>query len=103
MDYFNYNRRQSSVVQIGNKQLGGNNPILIQSMANVSTLDTNACVEQSHTHHRCRRRLCPVHGSGNQEAENLGVIRRELTGEDIQIRLLPIFTLTPKLQMPLLR
>jgi K+-sensing histidine kinase KdpD len=47
MDYFNYNRRQSSVVQIGNKQLGGNNPILIQSMANVSTLDTNACVEQA--------------------------------------------------------
>ena len=30
MNYFNYNRRQSSVVQIGNKELGGNNPILIQ-------------------------------------------------------------------------
>ena len=79
MDYFNYNRRQSSVVQIGNKQLGGNNPILIQSMANVSTLDTNACVEQAIRIIDAGADYVRFTAQGIREAENLGVIRQELT------------------------
>lgn len=47
MDYFNYSRRKSSVVNIGNTPLGGENPIRIQSMANVSTMDTEASVRQA--------------------------------------------------------
>ena len=39
-DFFNYRRRKSSIVNIGNTPLGGDNPIRIQSMANVSTMDT---------------------------------------------------------------
>ncbi len=79
MNYFNYNRRQSSVVQIGNKQLGGNNPILIQSMANVSTLDTNACVEQAIRIIDAGADYVRLIAQGVREAENLGVIRQELT------------------------
>jgi len=79
MNYFNYNRRQSSVVQIGNKQLGGNNPILIQSMANVSTLDTNACVEQAIRIIDAGADYVRFTAQGVREAENLGVIRQELT------------------------
>lgn len=79
MDYFNYNRRQSSVVQIGNKQLGGNNPILIQSMANVSTLDTKACVEQAIRIIDAGADYVRFTAQGVREAENLGVIRQELT------------------------
>ena len=44
---FNYKRRNSFIVQIGNTSIGGNNPIRIQSMTNVSTMDTEACVRQS--------------------------------------------------------
>ena len=44
MAYFNYNRRKSSVAQIGDTPMGGENPIRIQSMANVSTMDTEAAV-----------------------------------------------------------
>ena len=47
MDYFNYSRRKSSVVNIGNTPVGGENPIRIQSMANVSTMDTEASVRQA--------------------------------------------------------
>ena len=79
MNYFNYTRRQSSVVQIGNKQLGGNNPILIQSMANVSTLDTNACVEQAIRIIDAGADYVRFTAQGVREAENLGVIRQELT------------------------
>ena len=79
MNYFNYSRRPSSVVQIGNKQLGGNNPILIQSMANVSTLDTNACVEQAIRIIDAGADYVRFTAQGVREAENLGVIRQELT------------------------
>jgi (E)-4-hydroxy-3-methylbut-2-enyl-diphosphate synthase len=39
-------REQTKVVQIGDRKIGGGNPILIQSMTNVPTEDTDACVEQ---------------------------------------------------------
>ena len=47
MDYFNYSRRQTSVVNIGAVPLGGDNPIRIQSMTNTSTQDTEASVAQA--------------------------------------------------------
>lgn len=40
MDLYNYHRRKSSIVEIGDTPMGGNNPIRIQSMTNTSTLDT---------------------------------------------------------------
>ncbi|SER60363.1 flavodoxin-dependent (E)-4-hydroxy-3-methylbut-2-enyl-diphosphate synthase [Lachnobacterium bovis] len=39
-------RKNSKVVKIGNKVIGGNNPILIQSMTNTKTEDVEATVEQ---------------------------------------------------------
>ena len=39
-------RDETKVVQIGNRQIGGGNPILIQSMCNTKTEDVRATVEQ---------------------------------------------------------
>ncbi|RHT77717.1 flavodoxin-dependent (E)-4-hydroxy-3-methylbut-2-enyl-diphosphate synthase [Clostridium sp. AM28-20LB] len=39
-------RDETKVVQIGKRQIGGGNPILIQSMCNTKTEDVNATVEQ---------------------------------------------------------
>ncbi len=39
-------REQTKVVQIGNKKIGGGNPIMIQSMTNTRTEDVAATVEQ---------------------------------------------------------
>lgn len=47
MNLFNYTRRKSSEVKIGNKPLGGDNPIRIQSMANTSTNDIEGSVSQA--------------------------------------------------------
>lgn len=47
MDLFNYERRASSIVEIGNTPLGGENPIRLQSMTNRPTKDTSACIQQA--------------------------------------------------------
>lgn len=41
-------RRYSKTVRIGNKKIGGDNPILIQSMCNTHTEDVRATVHQIH-------------------------------------------------------
>lgn len=76
--YFNYRRRKSSVVKIGNTPLGGNNPIRIQSMANVSTLDTVAAVRQAIRMIEAGAEYVRFTAQGEREARNLGVIRKQL-------------------------
>jgi (E)-4-hydroxy-3-methylbut-2-enyl-diphosphate synthase len=46
MDFFNYHRRPTVDVHIGNLTLGGNHRIAIQTMTNTNTLDTEASVAQ---------------------------------------------------------
>ncbi|MBR6072367.1 MAG: flavodoxin-dependent (E)-4-hydroxy-3-methylbut-2-enyl-diphosphate synthase [Acholeplasmatales bacterium] len=41
-----YLRNQTRVVKVGNRFLGGNNPILIQSMTNTKTKDVEATIKQ---------------------------------------------------------
>ena len=78
MDYFNYSRRKSSVVNIGNTPLGGENPIRIQSMANVSTMDTEASVRQAIRMIEAGAEYVRFTAQGEREARNLGEIRKEL-------------------------
>ena len=40
MNLYNYARRHSSVTKVGATEIGGGNPIRLQSMNNTSTLDT---------------------------------------------------------------
>jgi (E)-4-hydroxy-3-methylbut-2-enyl-diphosphate synthase len=74
-DPFNYNRRVSSVVQIGNVLLGGVHPIRLQSMANVSTMDTKAAVQQAVRLAEAGAELIRFTTQGKREARNLGLIR----------------------------
>jgi len=46
MDFFNYHRRPTVDVPVGNLILGANHRIAIQTMTNTSTLDTEASVAQ---------------------------------------------------------
>ena len=43
---YNYNRRPTNVVNIGSMEMGGTNPIQIQSMANTNTNDIDNSVQQ---------------------------------------------------------
>ena len=44
MDLFNYRPRRSHRVVIGNRPLGGDEPLRLQSMTTAPTTDTEACV-----------------------------------------------------------
>ena len=70
MAYFNYNRRKSSVAQIGDTPMGGENPIRIQSMANVSTMDTEAAVAQAIR--MIEAGVCAFYGTGGTGSPKLG-------------------------------
>ncbi|WP_165155316.1 4-hydroxy-3-methylbut-2-en-1-yl diphosphate synthase [Parabacteroides sp. ZJ-118] len=78
MAYFNYNRRKSSVAHIGDTPLGGGNPIRIQSMANVSTMDTAAAVAQAIRMIEAGAEYVRFTAQGEREARNLGEIRKQL-------------------------
>ena len=78
---FNYHRRASTEVAVGNCPLGGEQPIRVQSMATVPTTDTEGCVEQA-------RRIIQAGGEyvrfttqGTREAENMANIRLRLRQE----------------------
>ena len=44
---YQYTRRLTREVMVGNVGIGGNNPIRIQSMLTSDTLDTAGCVRES--------------------------------------------------------
>ncbi|HRZ97328.1 MAG TPA: flavodoxin-dependent (E)-4-hydroxy-3-methylbut-2-enyl-diphosphate synthase, partial [Paludibacter sp.] len=46
VDQFNYSRRKSDEIRIGNVIVGGNNAVRVQSMANTDTNDIQNSVEQ---------------------------------------------------------
>ncbi|ETK11792.1 4-hydroxy-3-methylbut-2-en-1-yl diphosphate synthase [Tannerella sp. oral taxon BU063 isolate Cell 8/11] len=71
-------RRPTSVVAIGNTPLGGDYPVRIQSMANVSTMDTDASVVQAISMARAGAEYIRFTAQGVREARNLGLIRRRL-------------------------
>ena len=76
---FNYERRKSHEVTIGNLKMGGNNPIRIQSMANTDTNDTEGSVEQCIRIIEAGGELVRYTAQGVKEAKNLENIRKELT------------------------
>lgn len=78
MNDFNYRRRYSSTVQIGNVPLGGDNPIRIQSMTSTSTLDTDASVAQCRRIFDAGADYVRLTAQGVREAHNIGEIRAAL-------------------------
>jgi len=59
--------------------MGGDEPVMIQSMCNVSTMDTAACVEQSIRIFDAGAKLVRLTASNIKEARNLKNIKQELS------------------------
>lgn len=96
MDYFNYRRRKSSLVRVGDTPLGGENPIRIQSMANVSTMDTEAAVNQAIRMIQAGAEYVRFTAQGEREARNLGEIRRQLTAKGYSVPLVADIHFNPR-------
>ncbi len=78
MNYFNYKRRPTVDVRIGNLPLGGNHPVVVQTMTNTNTLDTEASVAQCKRIIASGAELIRLTAQGVREAENLRNIRDAL-------------------------
>lgn len=80
-DLFNYKRRAATIAHVGRLNIGGDNPVRVQSMTTTSTLDTEGSVAQ------CKRiidaggELVRLTTQGRREAENLANISRQLRAE----------------------
>ena len=73
-----YQRRKSSVTRVGNIEIGGNNPIRIQSMGTVDTNDTEGCVAQAKRIIDAGGELVRFTTQGTREAENMKNISARL-------------------------
>ena len=71
IDLFNYHRRETSVVHVGALDMGGDNPVRVQSMTTTNTNDTEACVKQAEEIIKAGGELVRFTTQGSREAENL--------------------------------
>lgn len=81
------NRRQTNEVMIGNLPMGGDNPIRVQSMTTVSTMDTEGCVAQIERIVDAGGEYVRLTTQGEREALNLKNIKEGLRrdGYDVPI------------------
>ena len=92
---FKYNRRSSIPVNIGNIEMGGNNPIRIQSMTTTDTMDTDATVNQSIRMINAGCELVRVTAPTIKDAKNLKNIKDELNKKGYNIPLVADIHFTP--------
>ena len=71
IDLFQYKRRDTSRVVVGNLEMGSQYPIRIQSMATTNTNDTEACVDQALRIIEAGGELVRFTTQGTREAENI--------------------------------
>lgn len=95
-DLFNYTRRNTHEVQIGNIPMGGSNPIRIQSMTNTVTRDTEACVEQAKRIIDAGGEYVRLTTQGVAEAENLKNINIGLRSQNYMNPLVADVHFNPK-------
>ncbi|ALJ00489.1 1-hydroxy-2-methyl-2-(E)-butenyl 4-diphosphate synthase [Rufibacter tibetensis] len=91
----NYTRRVSREVRIGDLAMGGNNPIRVQSMTTVDTMDTLGSVEQVIRMVEAGCEYVRITAPSVKEAENLGVIKKELRARGYNVPLIADIHFTP--------
>jgi (E)-4-hydroxy-3-methylbut-2-enyl-diphosphate synthase len=96
LNIFNYTRRKSDEIHIGNTPLGGNAPIRVQSMTNTNTLNTDASVVQSIRIIQAGGEYVRLTAQGVREAENLQNIHAYLREQGYKTPLVADIHFNPK-------
>jgi (E)-4-hydroxy-3-methylbut-2-enyl-diphosphate synthase len=78
VDLFDRKRFNTIEVEIGSLKLGGKNPIRVQSMTTIDTMDTQGSIDQAIRMIDAGSELVRLTAPSKNEAENLGHIREEL-------------------------
>jgi len=90
-----YSRRKTIEVSIGDVPMGGSNPIRIQSMTTVDTMDTLGSVEQTIRMVEAGCEYVRITAPSLKEAQNLEVIKKELRKRGYNVPLVADIHFTP--------
>ncbi|MBD3626586.1 (E)-4-hydroxy-3-methylbut-2-enyl-diphosphate synthase [Cyclobacterium sp.] len=91
----NYSRRKTIPVRVGDLLIGGDNPIVVQSMTTVDTMDTKGSIEQSIRMIESGCQLVRITAPSIKEAENLRKIKEGLRQSGYQTPLVADIHFTP--------
>ena len=87
MNLFNYKRRNTVEVVVGDVAIGSGHPVRVQSMTNTSTMDTDGSVEQTLRIVERGGELVRLTTQGSREAINLGSIKQQLLARGCNVPL----------------
>ena len=90
-----YSRRETIPVKVGDIIIGGNNPIVVQSMTTVDTMDTMGSVEETLRMVASGCELVRITAPSLKEAENLRNIKAELRKRGCNVPLVADIHFTP--------
>ncbi len=90
-----YSRRQTREVKIGDIGVGGNNPIRVQSMTTIDTMDTEGSVEQTIRMVEAGCEYVRITAPSLKEAQNLAEIKKELRKRGYTVPLIADIHFTP--------
>ncbi len=91
----NYSRRKTRVVTIGDVPMGGDNPIRVQSMTTIDTMDTIGSVEQTIRMVEAGCEYVRITAPSLKEAQNLQEIKKELRLRGYSVPLVADIHFTP--------
>ena len=95
VDWFNYRRRVSRQIKVGDLALGGDAPIRIQSMTTADTLDVKKTVDESIRMVDAGSELVRITAPSKKEAEALGSIAKALEVANKHVPLVADIHFTP--------
>ncbi len=87
MSRYNYRRRPTCEVKVGQIGIGGSNPIRLQSMTNTDTLDTEASARQARRIADASGEIVRLTTQGQAQAVALAEVRRHLDAEGCSVPL----------------
>lgn len=90
-----YSRRKTVEVKIGDVPMGGSNPIRIQSMTTIDTMDTKGSVEQTIRMIEAGCEYVRITAPSIKEAQNLEAIKKELRSRGYTVPLIADIHFTP--------
>lgn len=93
---FNYKRRSTWPVRVGRVELGGSNPIRLQSMTSTSTMDSEGSVAQIKRIVDAGGEIVRLTAQGVREAENLADIEARLRAQGVDTPLVADIHFNPR-------
>jgi (E)-4-hydroxy-3-methylbut-2-enyl-diphosphate synthase len=90
-----YSRRKTREVRIGDVRLGADNPIRVQSMTTIDTMDTQGSIEQTIRMVEAGCEYVRITAPSIKEAQNLEVIKKGLRARGYTIPLIADIHFTP--------